>query len=165
MIIEVNKGLKVTSLKNKKAISTVVSTLIIIGTVFALFAIIYPWFTSSLTFSQSSAGLWYLSQEEASKERIVIEMVVFEVDAAGNKYVNIFVRNVGEIDVKISAIYINGSAQTSVDPSLPYRLYVSANGAVNVQNFKIAYLWSENEIYMIKVVTSRGAEAIYEAKR
>lgn len=150
---------------NKKAVSPVISTLIIIGTVFALFAIIYPWFTSSLTFSQSSAGLWYLSQEEASKERIVIEMVTFEVDSAGNKYVNIFVRNVGEIDVKITAIYINGSAQTNVNPPLPYRLYASANGAINVQNFKIAYLWSENEIYMIKVVTSRGTEAIYEAKR
>jgi FlaG/FlaF family flagellin (archaellin) len=103
---------------NKKAVSPVISTLIIIGTVFALFAIIYPWFTSSLTFSQSSAGLWYLSQEEASKERIVIEMVTFEVDSAGNKYVNIFVRNVGEIDVKITAIYINGSAQTNVNPSI-----------------------------------------------
>ncbi len=150
---------------NRKAVSPVISTLIIIGTVFALFAIIYPWFTSSLTFSQSSAGLWYLSQEEASKERIVIEMVTFNETAGSNKNISIFVRNVGEIDVKIVAIYINGSAQTSVNPTLPYRLYASANGAVNVQKFVINYSWDKDKIYIIKVVTSRGTEAIYEAKR
>ncbi len=151
---------------NKKAVSPVISTLIIIGTVFALFAIIYPWFTSSLTLSQSSAGLWYLSQEEASKERIAIEMVAFEVDAAtGNKSLKVFVRNIGEINVEIAAIYINGSPQTSITPKLPYQLYTSAKGAVNVQEFKIAFQWNENETYIIKVVTSRGAEAIYEAKR
>ena len=150
---------------NRKAVSPVISTLIIIGTVFALFAIIYPWFTSSLTFSQSSAGLWYLSQEEASKERIVIEMVTFNETAGSNKNISIFVRNVGEIDVKIVAIYINGSAQTSVNPALPYRLYASANGAVNVQKFVINYSWDKDKIYVIKVVTSRGTEAIYEAKR
>jgi uncharacterized membrane protein len=151
-------------LKVKKGISTVIATLIVVCTVFAMFAIIYPWATSSLTLSQSSAGLWYSSQEAAIKERIVIEMVVFKMNETG-RYIDVYLRNVGEIDVEIAAFYINGSAQANVAPSLPKRVYVSVEGAENVVCFTITYSWSENKLYMIKAVTSRGNQAVFEAKR
>ncbi|MEM2629688.1 MAG: hypothetical protein QXN41_00565 [Candidatus Bathyarchaeia archaeon] len=152
------------SKKLKKGVSTVIATLIIVSTVFAMFAIIYPWAMSSLTLSQSSAGLWYLSQEAAIKERVVIEMVVFKADATG-RYIDVYVRNVGEIDVEIVAFYINGSSQINVNPPLPKRIYVSVEGAENVVCFTITYPWSDGVIYRIKAVTSRGNEAIFEAKR
>lgn len=153
-------------LRFKKGISTVIATLIIVSIVFALFAVIYPWAMSSLTLSQSSAGLWYSSQEAAIKERIVIEMVVFKENSTG-RYIDVYVRNVGEIDVEIAAFYINGSIQAEVDPPLPKRIYISVEGAENVVCFTITYKehWSENAVYRIKAVTTRGNEAVFEAKR
>jgi len=51
---------------NRKAVSQVISTLMIVGIIFAMFAIIYPWAISSLTLSQNRANIWYSSQEEAA---------------------------------------------------------------------------------------------------
>jgi archaellum component FlaF (FlaF/FlaG flagellin family) len=151
-------------LKARGAVSPVISTLIIVATVFAMFALIYPWAMSSLTLSQSSADIWYSSQEKASRERVSVEMVVFRVNESG-KYVDVYVRNVGEVDVEVSAIYINGSPQVAVTPPLPKRLYVGVDGGESTACFTVTYPWSVGGTYRVKVVTGRGSEAVYEARR
>lgn len=151
-------------LKNKKAISPVISTLIIIATIFAMFAIIYPWAVSSLTLQQSIANVWYTSQQEALKERISIEMIVF--NHTTNK-IDVYIRNVGEIDVKIVAIYLNATDVSSfVNPPLTngYSIYAKASGSENVVRFSIDWPWNENEVYVIKAVTARGSYAISRAR-
>ena len=147
---------------NKKGVSPVISTLLLVSTVFAMFAIIYPWAFSSLTLSQSRANLWYANQEEAAKERFTIEMVVF----GGNSttYVELYVRNVGEIDIDIEDIYINGSKPTMVEPPLPEKIFLKEGGVGNCIPFNATFPWTEDETHVIKAVTSRGGEVIIEAR-
>ncbi|MCW4032441.1 MAG: hypothetical protein NWF08_03505 [Candidatus Bathyarchaeota archaeon] len=148
---------------NKKAVSPVISTLLMVSIVFGMFAIIYPWAFSSLTLSQSHADLWYSDQEAAAKERIVVEMVVFREKNPPHRNVTIYVRNVGEIDVVIEEIYVNGIPETT-DPALPKDLYVK-EGTENCIDFLLDdYYWNEDEVYSIKVVTSRGGDTIFEAR-
>lgn len=146
----------------KRAVSPVISTLLMVGIIFAMFAIIYPWAFSSLTLSESIANIWYSSHEEAAKERFSIEMVVFR-NESGITYIDAYVRNLGEVEINVTRIYINVSAQTTVDPALPKTIYVSVSGVENVECFSITYPWTNGETYRIKVITARGEQAISEA--
>jgi hypothetical protein len=153
---------KMKFITNRKAVSQVVSTLMIVGIIFAMFAIIYPWAISSLTLSQSRANIWYSSQEEAAQERFVIEMACF--NATVPESVDIYVRNVGEIDVLISTIYINNSVQNTIDPVLPEPVYVQTNGSNNIVVFTITYTWEIDKTYRIRAVTEKGQIIVFEAK-
>ena len=148
---------------DKRAVSPVISTLMMVGIVFVMFALIFPWAFSSLTLSESMANLWYSDQEEAAKERITIEMIVFRNESGPTYYIDIYTRNVGEIEIDVSDIYINGSAQATIDPALPETIYVGTEGVDNVVCFSVTYSWTNGETYMIKVVTARGGQAISEA--
>ena len=147
---------------NRKAVSQVISTLMIVGIIFAMFAIIYPWAISSLTLSQNRANIWYSSQEEAAQERFVIEMACF--NSTVPESIDIYVRNVGEIDVLISAIYINNSIQNTIDPVLPEPVYVQTNGSNNIVVFTITYTWEIDKTYRIRAVTEKGQIIVFEAK-
>jgi len=140
----------------RKGLSPVVATLLMVGIVFAMFAILYPWATSSLMLYQGSASIWFSNQEEAAKERIVIEMALFNVTT---NHTDIYVRNVGEIDVKIVAVYVNGADySSSVNPPLTggYPIYTKASNQ-NVVRFSIAI--PQYTSVNIKVVTARGYQA------
>lgn len=141
------------------AISPVISTLIIVATVFAMFAIVFSWATPNLTLTQSLAALWYGGQGEAARERLTVEMIHFN-QTSGT--IDLYVRNVGEIDVKIVAVYLNGSDVTGqVTPTLGegYRLYAQAPGAQSVAKLSINHAWVKGQTYHVKVVTARGGWA------
>jgi len=151
-------------ISNKKGLGAIITTLLMVGVIFAMFAIIYPWAFSSLSLSQSQANTWFKSQEREAKERIAIEMVVFRNDTnTTTLYIDLYVRNVGEIDIDIADIYINGTVQATVDPSLPERIYLKVKGVDNVKKFTMPYAWDNDELYRIKVVTERGGTDIFEA--
>jgi len=132
----------------------------------AMFVLIFAWYMPSIGLTQSRANLWYGNQEDASRERIAIEMITFN-QTAKNK-TDVYVRNVGEIDVKIVEIYVNATPQTSVQPSLVggYQIPVKAAGAQCVQKFTITLQseWMANKTYTVKVVTSRGGSATSSAQ-
>jgi len=143
----------------REAISPVISTLIIVATVFAMFAIVFSWATPTLTLTQSSAALWYGGQEEAARERLTVEMVYFNQTS---HTIDLYVRNVGAIDVKIVAVYVNGSDVTGqVTPTLAngYRIPAQAPGAQSVAKLSINQSWVKGETYYVKVVTARGGWA------
>ena len=146
---------------NKKAVSNVVSTLMIVSIIFAMFAIIYPWSISSLTKSQSMANIWYSRQEEIAQERFVVEMAYFNSTAPES--IDVYLRNVGDIDINISEIYIDGVVQTTIDPVLPEHVYIKTNGSSNVVVFTVTYSWDNDETYRIKIVTERGETTVYYA--
>jgi hypothetical protein len=89
-------------------------------------------------------------------------MVVFNGTTASNKNITAFVRNVGQIDVKIVAAYVNGTLQNSVKPPLTggYPIYLKAGNATYVQPFRISYNWVGNATYTVKMATARGNSAI-----
>jgi hypothetical protein len=141
-----------------------------------MFVLIFAGYVPTLGFTQSQANLWYGSQQDSSRERLSIEMMIFNTTnpsppSPTNKSIDIYVRNVGQIDVKIAAVYVNGSLQpqASVKPvpiSLTYPntpIYVKAGNATNIVQFKITYVWLTNRTYTAKVATARGNSVVSTA--
>jgi hypothetical protein len=169
-------------LSSKKALSAIVSTLIIVNIVIAMFVIIFAGYVPTIGLTQSQANLWYGSQQDSSRERLSIEMMIFNGTnpSPNTMSIDIYVRNVGQIDVKIAAVYVWNSTtnatllQTTVQPvpiSLPYPntpIYAEAGSATYVLQFKIfsasvlnpVWRTGNTNTYVAKVVTARGNSAI-----
>lgn len=81
---------------------------------------------------------------EIMGERFIVEDVWFK---AGE--VNLYLRNVGKVPIKMGAVYINYTAESFV----PLELDASDQGWLNV-----TYIWNSNSAYHINVVTERGAQ-------
>lgn len=81
---------------------------------------------------------------EIMGERFIVEDVWFR---AGE--VNLYLRNVGKVPIKIGAVYINYTAKSVV----PLELDTSDHGWLNV-----TYSWYSNSIYHINIVTERGTQ-------
>ena len=154
-------------LKRKRAVSPIISTLMVLGIISTLFTIIFVWYFPQISLSQSVADMWYGNQEDVERERITIEMIYFNETS---NTIDVYVRNVGEIHVDIVALYINGSDVSSlVSPILNdgYRLYVGSGISENNIKFSIdksSDPWTNGEIYNIKVATGRGSWAASSAE-
>jgi len=121
--------------------------------VFALGTILFAWATSSFGTYQGGAGVWFINRGEAMKERLVIEQVSFTSAFTPplNELIVIYVRNVGTIDCKIVAIYVNALAIGSVSPATPISLNVGSVISINVTR-----TWYSGSVYRIGVATARG---------
>lgn len=85
-------------------------------------------------------------------ERLIIEDVWFK----GNNEIRVYLRNVGKVDLEISAVYIN---HTSVSFT-KLKLRVDEGGWIN-----ITQAWTQGELFHINIVTERGnrVEEYYKA--
>jgi len=141
-------------LEHRKGISTVIANLLMVAIVLTLATSLFIWATSSFGIYQSSAGLWFSGRSEAMRERFVVEEVWFT--DAGAK-VNIYVRNVGDIDITIADIYVNRTRveAANIDPRLPRTIPI---GQVWVFQITLSYPeeWNPGSVSEVVVATSRG---------
>jgi len=139
-------------LGHRKGISTIIANLLMVAIVLTLATSLFIWATSSFGVYQGSAGLWFSSRSEAMRERFVVEEVWFT--DAGAK-INIYVRNVGDIDITIADIYINRTrVEAGIDPSLPLTLNT---GRVIQITVTLSSMWGPGRVSEIVVATSRGS--------
>jgi len=134
--------------------------------VFALGTILFAWATSSFGLYQGGAGIWFMNRGEAMKERLVIEQVSFTSKYVGpipppaNELIILYVRNVGTIDCKIVAIYVNASAAPSmiktVNPPLTNGGISLNVGSVTSINVTLFGTWHSGSVSTIAVATARG---------
>ncbi|MCS7114036.1 MAG: hypothetical protein RMJ15_00120 [Nitrososphaerota archaeon] len=82
---------------------------------------------------------------ETMGERLIIEDVWFR----NPNQISVYVRNIGKVEMQISAVYINNTRQ----PSSTLRLDVGEHGWLH-----IPYNWVSGRPYHIKIVTSRGTQ-------
>ncbi len=82
---------------------------------------------------------------ETMGERFIIEDVWFKTGGE----ISIYLRNTGKMLIKLAAVYVNYTAQSFTS----LELGVGSHGSLS-----IAYNWSSNSAYHIKVVTSRGTQ-------
>jgi len=141
--------------RSKKGVSPVIANVLMVMAVFALGTILFAWATSSFGAYQGGAGVWFINRGEAMKERLVIEQVSFTsaFDPSLNELIIVYVRNVGTIDCKIVAIYVNASASEDVSPAMPISLKV---GSVTSINVTLASPWHSGSVSTIGVATARG---------
>jgi len=158
---------------DRKALSPVISTLLMISATITMFVILFAGFVPSITLTQSQANIWYSKQGDAARERIAIEMVVFKTP----QYIDVYVRNVQDIEVQITGIFIienpdsgtpivHAIYQTFIPPPLPATVNAKTGGVgvpAPVVMFEVQYPWVPSTNYGIKVVTARGSDAVYRA--
>ncbi len=147
---------KLSLLRDRKAVSQVVSSLLILAIVTTLCVTVYGWAVSTVGDSQDNFNFIYEHRKNAIKERFTLEYVFF-TDTDGNpgdhKNVTIYVRNVGNTDLTISDVDLNGTLSPTVNPTLPQTL--PSNQVIKL-SVTLATSWNSNSTTHIAVTSERG---------
>ncbi len=121
-------------LHDKRAISAVLSHLLLTVVAVAVMSI-----ATSATFVITT------NLRENMGERVVVEDVWFN-DAGGS--LDVYLRNVGKVDIDVVAVYVNHEAQ-EIKSALSSK--VNEDGWLSV-----ASKWESGDVYYIDIVTGRG---------
>jgi archaellum component FlaF (FlaF/FlaG flagellin family) len=85
--------------------------MMMIGITLSLGAILVAWAGQSYGAFSGGSQLFYQQREQALQENFVIEEVFFEKNTTSQQ-IFVFVRNVGLININVTAIYANGASLT-----------------------------------------------------
>ena len=139
-------------MKFVKGISPVIATIILVLIAVVAGVLLWLWtsgFTSALP-----------AQQQVLYERIKIEGVKVTKDG-GTTSITAYVRNVGNVEVKISTVYILKPDGTIVEEhNLASATSVSPGNFATVE-VTVTKTYTAGYVYTIKVVTANGAEATY----
>ena len=125
-------------LKNKKALSPVVASIILIAVTVAVSIAVAAWM-GALTFTFMGT------------EQLKITNVEF---ISGGNAINVTLQNTGTSPITINEIWVNGALKWSTGQT------ISANSQEEIQ---VSASWSNGDNYEIKVVTSKGNQFYYTA--
>ena len=136
----------------RKAVSPVIATLLLILIAVAAAVLVYVWVTGYAS-SVTSSGTPEL------QERIKIDAVSV-VDTDDTDKVKVYVRNIGDVNVEVTDIYIIEAASSTVIGHLSTSVGLNVG---NVQEFEITLetgtSLEEGKTYIAKAVTESGVEA------
>ena len=132
-------------LRNKKAISPILATLLLVVIAVAAIVITYAWITTYMGTTTEQAGF------------IPYKANVAFNTGGTNGTITVDIGNSGTSSGQVVSIYIGTSSsalvsQTSVAPSLPER--VDAGG---ITTFVVTQGWTTDTTYYFKVIPSSGA--------
>jgi len=122
-------------LRNKRAITPVLSTLLLMVIAVAAMAI-------AITATYVITG----NLHDIMGERFIVEDVWFRTGE-----ISIYLRNVGKVSIRIAAVYVNHTSQSFT----PLELEEEEHGWLNV-----TYNWDLDSVYHINIVTSRGTKVV-----
>jgi flagellin-like protein len=134
----------------RTGVSPVIATLLLIVIAVAAAVLAYIWiigYQGTLTQQASTAQL---------QERIKIEAVQY--DSTTNT-LTVYVRNIGDVNVEIDALYVIDKTGTIIGSSTNVGLTLTP-GQVNSGTVSDISL-NSGETYTVKAVTTKGTEATY----
>jgi len=79
-------------------------------------------------------------------ERFIVEDAWFTTGK-----ISFYIRNVGKVSIRMSAVYVNHASQLFT----PLELEVDGHGWLNV-----TYSWNSDSVYHVNIVTSRGTKVV-----
>ena len=120
--------------RDKRAITPVLSHLLLTVVAVAVMSL-----ATSATFVITT------NLKETMSERVTAEDVWFN---GGTGTVDVYLRNVGKTDIRVSGVYVNHVGQSF---NGPFSLQINKHGWL-----RIAYSWDSGEAYYIDIVTTRG---------
>jgi len=148
---------------NKRGVSPVIAVLLLIVIAVAAAVLTYLWVLGYIGTVQSTGGT------EQLQERIKIEGV--QVDTTNNDIDALYVRNIGDIAVNVTDIYLSDASGVVAYTHLTGTTGVISPGTVTTLDDAAlggtktgtvsAYTLTEGVTYIIKVVTEDGTEATY----
>lgn len=121
-------------LRNKRAVSPVLSSLLLIVIAVAAMSI-------AITATYVITG----NLHDTMGERFVVEEAWFPPGKTNE--ISFYLRNVGKVAISIAAVYVNHTSQSFT----PLKLEVDDHGWLNV-----TYSWNLDSVYYVNIVTSRG---------
>jgi len=127
-------------MKNKKALSPVVASIILIAVTVAVSIAVAAWM-GALTFT-------FMATEE-------LKITNAEFLGTTTKTVNVTMQNTGTSPITVNEIHINNGPNLISSP-----LTVLANSQIEQP---LSYDWTAGSSYQIKVVTSKGNQYYYNA--
>jgi flagellin-like protein len=126
---------------NKRGISNVVSTLLMILVVMVGMGLLFAYLTTYVANYQIGSGSSVL-------ESMVVEDVWFK----NSNQVELWVYNVGKVGFTITNIYVNGTLRFTVDPNNASDVQIG-----NHTRIPFNLSWNNGNDYSFKIVTSRGS--------
>jgi archaeal type IV pilus assembly protein PilA len=134
---------------NKKGISPVVATLLLIAIAVAAAIVSYAWIMSMIK-----------TQGSAAQTGIRLEVVKFtNATINGKELVNVTIRNVGSVGTKIQTMYVTYSDTTySQDYTVNNTIAVGKTREISFGSDELpsGFSWDYSEAYDIKIVTDNG---------
>jgi flagellin-like protein len=124
-------------LKNKKALSPVVASIILIAVTVAVSIAVAAWM-GALTFTFMGT------------EQIQVTNIAFGYNGA-TKVITLTVNNTGTSAVTINEAWVNNVKQDTTTPALPQ--VISANQGLTLN---VTYTWTTGSNYEAKLVSSKG---------
>jgi hypothetical protein len=127
----------------------------------SLAAILVAWAGNSYGAFTGGSQVFFQQRGQALQERLVIEEVFF---IKSSTTIQLFVRNVGVLDIKLVAVYVNG---TSYSPATGSTCSFSTSLPVQQAcqlNVNWGSSWNSGSTFLIVVATARGNQAIYTAR-
>lgn len=143
-------------LHDKRGVSEVVSSLMIILIVSIAGTVLYAYSTSTLSSSGSSFQLETAQKEEQARERLLIITVWWNVTS---DYMNVTVLNYGKIEPVIDAMYIDGI-------QVPASAYTDGRGETVAKECLVSVKFTSpvsivnGQTYEIIAVTERGSRDV-----
>ena len=134
--------------RSRRAISTIMANLTMLFIVVVLSSILFVWATTSFGAYQGGAGYFFNTRGLASQERLNVEGAFFS-GAPSNNIVNVYVRNVGSIDVVVSSVYVNATiyqGSWTVGVNQVRQITVTLSGQS----------WTAGDLQTIELATQRG---------
>lgn len=129
------------TVQKRRGVSPIVAALLIIVLVFVGFSMLYS-ISDSWMQAQKRNELLYMH------ERFIIEDIWFRT-ISGEKTVTIFIRNIGDVDLKIIRCKIDDRSYTNTPAELELSPDIAGNMNVN-------FTWSPETTYKIELKTDRG---------
>jgi hypothetical protein len=143
--------------------------MMMIGITLSLGAILVAWAGQSYGAFSGGSQLYYGQREQALQENFVIEEVFFVPSSLQNSSCSpscilVFVRNVGLININVTAIYVNGAPIIPITTGSNHG-WCSYSGTTKglavgqVCEFGLNYTWVSNSVVVIVVASQRGNQA------
>lgn len=142
--------------RDKRGVSEVVSSLMMILLVATAGTILYAYSTSTLSSSGSSFQQATAKKEELARERLLITTVWWNIST---EYMNVTVLNYGKIELSIDAVYIDGT-QVSAATYTDGRGETIGKGSIVSVKFTSPVSLTDGQTYEIITVTERGSRDV-----
>ena len=137
--------------RKRKGVSPIVSVILLILIAVAATVILFSWFSG--TAGQNPTN------EPALQERIKIDGV--QVTDDGSNYdITVYVRNIGEVSVSLSTLYIINATSGSVVGQTSVTGTIGPGDTTSV-SINDVFANSVTGVFIAKVVTTNGVEATY----
>lgn len=137
-------------LKNKKAVSPVISVVLLIGIAVAASALVYSWYAGMQKGTQEAMGETAARTAQATSSGILITNIEYPI--SNNKGINVTVSNIGSVNVTGLRLYADNSPIVIEGGNT----YVNVGNTTNIWNTTLSL---PSGPHTIKVTSQQGAEA------